>query len=400
MKKGIKFVGETNHNVLGPLKCVFIAIPIYIVLQKTNSHLNHSVEIPSPNQERSLQLNSSHLASTRDHPSASQLDTGHLSADSAASAAATDVLDLALGLGLGGGGLVRGGAPAAGVLGVGGGSGGAGGHLAAGGVARRLSGSTGRRRGGRGGSRRSATDPDGRAGHGVAGVGAAPDAVSESRVLGGVHAGDLGGRAGDAGAAAGDAELGALHVELRLADVVLVDGDVLEADEVLAVGDVLGDGELHAVLLPGAPGLVDVGGTVLGAALPDLEPVAVAHVGGDVGGGLGHVDHAGAGVLDELVEPELGADLVAGLDVHGLCGGAEGALVAAEVLGVDDLGGEGGLVVVGVLADVVVVAAHELVVDNQLGEDVVARDLGRCQQRRGEGVERLGEHVVGWVGFV
>jgi hypothetical protein len=30
----------------------------------------------------------------------------------------------------------------------------------------------------------------------------------------------------------------------------------------------------------------------------------------------------------------------------------------------------------------------------------VARDLGRCQQRRGEGVEGLGEHVVGWVGFV
>lgn len=145
--------------------------------------------------------------------------------------------------------------------------------------------------------------------------------------------------------------------------MVLVDTDVLEADQVLAIGDVVGDGEFHAVLLPGAPAVVDVGRAV-GAALPDLEPVAVAHVLGDRAGSLGHVDHTGARVLDELVVPQLGRDLVTGFSVVGLGRRAEGALVTPEVLRVDDLVGERRLVVVAVLADVVVITSNSFVVDD------------------------------------
>lgn len=145
--------------------------------------------------------------------------------------------------------------------------------------------------------------------------------------------------------------------------MVLVDTDVFEADQVLAIGNVVGDGELHAVLLPGAPAVVDVGRAV-GAALPDLEPVAVAHVLGDGARSLGHVDHTRARVLDELVVPQLGRDLVTGFSVVGLGRRAEGALVAPEVLRVDDLVGERRLVVVAVLANVVVVTSDGFVVDD------------------------------------
>ncbi len=106
----------------------------------------------------------------------------------------------------------------------------------------------------------------------------------------------------------------------------------------------------------------------------------------------GEVGCGGTGVLDDLVEPDLGTNLVTGLDVGGLSRGVEGAGVATEVLRVDDIGGEGGHVGVVVLADVVVVTTNGSTVDHQLGEDVVAVDHGRCQQRRGERVKRLREH--------
>lgn len=148
--------------------------------------------------------------------------------------------------------------------------------------------------------------------------------------------------------------------------MVLVNTDVLEADQVLAIGDVIRDGELHAVLLPGAPAVVDVGRAV-GAALPDLEPVSVTHVLGDGARGLGHVDHPGARVLDELVVPQLGRDLVTGFSIVSLGRRTKGALVTPEVLGVDDLVGERRLVVVAVLADVVVVTSNGFVVDDWKG---------------------------------
>lgn len=182
-----------------------------------------------------------------------------------------------------------------------------------------------------------------------------------------------------------------MRTKLRLAHVVLVDTDVLEADEVLSLRNVLWDGESHAVLLPGAPRGVDVGRAVLRAAFPDLEPVTVTHVVGDGARGLGHVDHAGAGVLDELIVPELGADAVTGLRLVGACRGGKGALVATKVLAVEELEPRR-LVVVGVLADVLVVATDGLVVDNELRENVVTLDHGGCQQRRGESVHRLDEH--------
>lgn len=94
---------------------------------------------------------------------------------------------------------------------------------------------------------------------------------------------------------------GALDLQLRAGVVVLsagggalgaVQGDVLDADEVLAIGDGVGHGEFDTGLAPGAPGVLQ-GAVVLRAGaeegVADLEPVAGAVVGFDVGGG-GHID--------------------------------------------------------------------------------------------------------------
>lgn len=217
-----------------------------------------------------------------------------------------------------------------------------------------------------------AVGPDGRAGHDIGSRVAGPLVIGDTRVGGLVHAGDLDEGTGDAATGALDLELGTLHVELRLADVALVDGNVLDAHEVLAGRDGLRHRELDAVLLPRAPAGVLVGlAAVAEARLHHLEPVAVAVVAAHGAGGLGHVDEAGARMLDVLVEPELEADLVARLDGVGLGGAGLGALVAAQIGGVDDLAGERGLVRVAVLADVGEVLALGRAVDDQLAENVV-----------------------------
>lgn len=127
-----------------------------------------------------------------------------------------------------------------------------------------------------------------------------PDVELDGLVVGLHAAGDLDGVECGHGV-----DGGALDLQLRAGVVVLraggralgaVQGDVLDADEVLAVGDGVGDSELDAGLAPSAPGVLQ-GAVVLRAGaeegVADLEPVAGAVVGFDVGGG-GHVDLGGA----------------------------------------------------------------------------------------------------------
>lgn len=178
-----------------------------------------------------------------------------------------------------------------------------------------------------------------------------------------------------------DLKLEALDVELRLADVALVEANVLNADEVLASGDALLDGPLKPVLLPVGPGCVDTGRAgVVEAALHDLGPLAGAVVRLDVAGCLGDVDKAWAGVLDQLVVEQLEADLVTSLDSIGSSAASCGALVAAKVVAVHDVVGEGWIVRVAVLAGVRILATDRLSVDNQAVEDVVRVGTKRCQQ--------------------
>ena len=77
-------------------------------------------------------------------------------------------------------------------------------------------------------------------------------------------------------------------VELTVS-VRLVRSRLLDADEVLARGDLSGHLEGELLHLPGNP--VTVGGRA-GAVTPlgNLEPVAGSVVVADVAGGLGHVD--------------------------------------------------------------------------------------------------------------
>lgn len=202
-----------------------------------------------------------------------------------------------------------------------------------------------------------------------------PLVEGNTSIVSAVDTGDLGLGRRVTGAGRGDLQLEALHVELSLADVALVDGDVLNADEVLASRNVLLDGPLKAVLLPAVPGSVDTGlAGVLEAALHDLDPVTAAVVVGNAARGLGDVDESRAGVLDLLVVGELEANLVASLDGVGGNTTSLSALVAAKVGRVNNLAGERGHVRVGVLAGVSIVTTDGLVVDHKTVEDVVGVD--------------------------
>jgi hypothetical protein len=208
-------------------------------------------------------------------------------------------------------------------------------------------GGVGGSRGGTGAGARVASGPDGRAGHGE-GLDAAVDAEVGVLVAGLVGTGELDGGAGNAVAAASDLDLHTRDIVLRLVDVGAVDANVLEADEVLAAGGIGGDGGLHGVAVPGAPG---VGGEVTALAadalLEDLEPVSGAVVGLDiVAGGARHVDQAGAGVLHGGADAQLDGDVGAGGNGQdlGLAGVGEGTLVADDIGAVNvrvvaDIGG-------------------------------------------------------------
>jgi hypothetical protein len=204
----------------------------------------------------------------------------------------------------------------------------------------------------------------------------------DSCIVGLVDTGNLDSGAGLSSSAGLDLELEALDVELRLADVTLVEANVLNADEVLASGDVLLDGPLQLVLLPAVPGCVNTRSAgVVQAALHDLDPVAGSVVALNSTGSLGDVDEAWAGVLNLLVVEELEAELVTSLDSvgGGVAGG--GTLVAAELVAVHNIGSESGVVGVAVLAGVGILAADILSVDNQAVEDVVGVGTKGRKQR-------------------
>jgi hypothetical protein len=213
--------------------------------------------------------------------------------------------------------------------------------------------------------------PDSRAREGVA-LGVVPLVECDTGIGSLVRAGELDCRARISSATGLDLQLEALDVELRLADVALVQANVLDADEVLASGDVLLNSPLEPILLPRVPGGVRARGAgVLEAALHDLDPVAGAVVALDGARRLGDVDEARAGVLDELVVEDLEAELVTDLD--GVGGGVAGggALVAAEIVAVHQLAGDRGVVRVAVLAGVGVLAADGSTVDDEAVEDVM-----------------------------
>ena len=166
---------------------------------------------------------------------------------------------------------------------------------------------------------------------------------------------------------------------------------MLNANQIFSSRNFLLHCPFEAILLPGLPGCVDTGcAGVLEAGLHHLGPVTGTIVAGDATGSLGNVNKSRAGVLNELVEEELEAELVTGLDSVG--GGVAGlsALVAAEVVRVDNLVGERRLVRVGVLTSVGVIAANGVAVDDETVEDVV----GVSAKGRSQGEESSDLHVV------
>jgi len=173
-----------------------------------------------------------------------------------------------------------------------------------------------------------------------------------------VSARELDHRARGTGSSVLDLDLHARHVVLWLVDVGAVDTNVLDADEVLAVGSVLGDlgcDGVAAIVTPCGGGEV---ATVAHTLLEDLEPVAGAVVLLDGSRGLGHVDQARAWVLHLGTDSQLELDLVTGVDGQnlGLASRGKSALVATAIGAVDGgavteigcrVGGELGRVVLG-----------------------------------------------------
>lgn len=247
---------------------------------------------------------------------------------------------------------------------------------------------------------------DGDAGNQRVGGLAAPDAKVDGGVVGLVDAGDLGGLcAGGQGGGVGalDADLGARVVELGLAVVGAVDGDVLGAHQVLAVGQGLGHLELDLVLAVHAPAVVlqvaGHEGVLAEQRLVDLDPVARAVVRLDGPGGERHVHLRGPRVLHPagvkgLPEPEAVARLD-GEDVR--LGPRAGALVAAEVVGRGRLVLEGRHVGARVLAHVLPVPPDAGPVVHEPAKGVVRARQGDGGQDRGGDGELHG--CGGWEAF-
>lgn len=124
---------------------------------------------------------------------------------------------------------------------------------------------------------------------------------------------------------------------LGLVHVGTVNTDVLHADEVLAVGGILGDLGRNPVPVVGAPGVAGEVTVAADTLLEDLEPVARTVVGLDAARGLGHIDKGRTRVLELGTDSQLEADLLTG--VHGedlgLAGGGESALVANDIGSID-----------------------------------------------------------------
>jgi hypothetical protein len=169
--------------------------------------------------------------------------------------------------------------------------------------------------------------PDSWAGHGES-LAAVVDAEVGVGVGCLVCAGELDQGAGCAAATTLDLDLHARDVVLGLVDVGAVNTNVLNADEVLSVGSVLGDlggNEVAVVVAPGGGGEV---AAIADALLEDLEPATRSVVGSGTGRCLGHVDQTGTGVPHLGVQGEF--DLVTGVDSQGLSLATSGAALVAN----------------------------------------------------------------------
>lgn len=110
---------------------------------------------------------------------------------------------------------------------------------------------------------------------------------------------------------------------------------MLNSEEVLPIGRVLGDVELHRGLLVRAPGITaEVGALTANASLVDLEPVAIATVGRGGAGRTRHVGQTGSWVEHGATggKPEADASTGGDLSRLGAAGAVERALVAAHVI--------------------------------------------------------------------
>jgi hypothetical protein len=188
-------------------------------------------------------------------------------------------------------------------------------------------------------------------------------------------------------AATGNLDLSTRDVVLGLVDVRSVDTDVLNAEEVLAVGGTLGDldiGGRRVVVAPGVLGEVTAG--VADTLLHDLEPVTVTLVGLDIATGVGHVSQSRSGVTHLATDSELEGDHITSLDIGnlGLATSASGTLVADDVLTISEgvvadvggrVGGELDGVVLGSTGEVTDVLERSgvLAVDGGNLEEVVGR---------------------------
>jgi hypothetical protein len=195
---------------------------------------------------------------------------------------------------------------------------------------------------------------------------------------------------------------------LRLVDVGSVDTDVLNTEEVLAVGGTLGDldiGGRRVVVAPGVLGEVTAG--VADTLLHDLEPVTVTLVRLDIAASVGHVGQSRSGVAHLATNTELEGDHITSLDIGDLSlgTGTGGTLVADDVLTISErvvadvlsgVGGELDGVVLGSTSEVsdVLERSRVLTVDGGDLEEVVGRgDLreGSKGESRELHVERLVE---------
>jgi hypothetical protein len=169
------------------------------------------------------------------------------------------------------------------------------------------------------------------------GVGVAASTIDEepeSRVVAAIQARDFDHGARTTCATSGNLDLGAGEVELGVCALRAVDGNVLNANKILARRRVAGQDKADLGLVPAAP--IAILQRVLRAAddiLVHLEPITITLVVADVAGSLRHVDGHGAGMQDLAIVPQLEADALAGVNGPDLCARSvgKGARVAAEV---------------------------------------------------------------------
>jgi hypothetical protein len=188
-----------------------------------------------------------------------------------------------------------------------------------------------------------------------------------------------------------------------------VQTDVLDTDKVFAGGQRLLDCPFKAIFLPRAPGAVVAGGARADACFVDFDlrkmsvgyeirmarrityPVARAIIIRHFSRRFADVHKPWTRVFDKLVVEQLEPDLVAGL--HSVCGSATGlgALVAAQVVRIHELRGEGWVVAIAVLARVCIFTTDGGPVDDEPIEDVVGLGEWRKEEEEVEGL-----HVEGW----